>query len=233
MKVLVTGATGKVGQRRRASAGGARRRGAGTGSRPGPRGRRAAARGRDRARRRDRSGLGGERRRGLRARLQRDGHPRAVAAPTKPCSTASTRRERSGGESRARGGRAAAGSHQHRGRLPRRARRRFDESEVADYPKGTAYERSKQRAEQLALEARDGLEVVIVNPSRWALSARSAATLDPPEAFAIAATRSAFVIASSLVSDGFERSQGVPRPQSGDRRVRRRRAPPRSAAPGR
>jgi dihydroflavonol-4-reductase len=42
---------------------------------------------------------------------------------------------------------------------------RFDESRVADYPKGTAYERSKQRAEQLALQARDGLEVVIVNPS--------------------------------------------------------------------
>jgi nucleoside-diphosphate-sugar epimerase len=42
---------------------------------------------------------------------------------------------------------------------------RFDESQVADYPKGTAYERSKQRAEELALAARDGLEVVIVNPS--------------------------------------------------------------------
>jgi dihydroflavonol-4-reductase len=42
---------------------------------------------------------------------------------------------------------------------------RFDETQVADYPKGTAYERSKQRAEELALAARDGLEVVIVNPS--------------------------------------------------------------------
>lgn len=42
---------------------------------------------------------------------------------------------------------------------------RFDESQVAGYPKGTAYERSKQRAEELALSARDGLEVVIVNPS--------------------------------------------------------------------
>lgn len=42
---------------------------------------------------------------------------------------------------------------------------RFDESQVADYPKGTAYERSKQRAEELALSARDGLEVVITNPS--------------------------------------------------------------------
>jgi nucleoside-diphosphate-sugar epimerase len=42
---------------------------------------------------------------------------------------------------------------------------RFDETQVADYPKGTAYERSKQRAEELALEARDGLEVVIVNPA--------------------------------------------------------------------
>jgi nucleoside-diphosphate-sugar epimerase len=42
---------------------------------------------------------------------------------------------------------------------------RFDETQVADYPKGTAYERSKQRAEGLALKARNGLEVVIVNPS--------------------------------------------------------------------
>jgi dihydroflavonol-4-reductase len=42
---------------------------------------------------------------------------------------------------------------------------RFDETSVAGYPKGTAYERSKQRAEELALAARDGLEVVIVNPS--------------------------------------------------------------------
>lgn len=42
---------------------------------------------------------------------------------------------------------------------------RFDESQVADYPKGTAYERSKQRAEELALAARDGIEVIIVNPS--------------------------------------------------------------------
>jgi dihydroflavonol-4-reductase len=41
----------------------------------------------------------------------------------------------------------------------------FDESQVADYPKGTAYERSKQRAEEVALAVRDGLEVVIVNPS--------------------------------------------------------------------
>ena len=42
---------------------------------------------------------------------------------------------------------------------------RFDETKVAGYPKGTAYERSKQRAEQLALAERDGLEVVIVNPA--------------------------------------------------------------------
>jgi nucleoside-diphosphate-sugar epimerase len=40
----------------------------------------------------------------------------------------------------------------------------FDESRLADYPKGTAYERSKQRAEELALECRDGMEVVILNP---------------------------------------------------------------------
>ena len=44
---------------------------------------------------------------------------------------------------------------------------RFDESKVADYPKGTAYERSKQRAEELALAAAEetGIELVIVNPA--------------------------------------------------------------------
>src|SRR4051812_18903700 len=41
----------------------------------------------------------------------------------------------------------------------------FDESEVATYPKGTAYERSKQHAEELALAARDGMELVMVNPA--------------------------------------------------------------------
>lgn len=40
----------------------------------------------------------------------------------------------------------------------------FDETRLADYPKGTAYERSKQRAEELALAVRDGMEVVILNP---------------------------------------------------------------------
>jgi nucleoside-diphosphate-sugar epimerase len=42
---------------------------------------------------------------------------------------------------------------------------RFDETMLADYPKGTAYERSKQRAEELVLTERDGMEVVILNPS--------------------------------------------------------------------
>jgi nucleoside-diphosphate-sugar epimerase len=41
---------------------------------------------------------------------------------------------------------------------------RLDESALADYPKGTAYERSKQHAEELVLAERDGLEVVITNP---------------------------------------------------------------------
>src|SRR3954470_19759829 len=42
---------------------------------------------------------------------------------------------------------------------------RFDESRVAGYPKGTAYERSKQRAEELVLATRsDEFEVVVVNP---------------------------------------------------------------------
>jgi nucleoside-diphosphate-sugar epimerase len=40
------------------------------------------------------------------------------------------------------------------------------EDRVAEHPKGTAYERSKQRAEELVLgEAQHGIEVVIVNPS--------------------------------------------------------------------
>src|SRR3954447_2736201 len=44
---------------------------------------------------------------------------------------------------------------------------RMDESQLADYPKGTAYERSKQRAEELVLAAAGttGVEVVIVNPA--------------------------------------------------------------------
>ncbi len=40
------------------------------------------------------------------------------------------------------------------------------ESAVADYPKGTAYERSKQRAEELVIEqAERGIELVIANPA--------------------------------------------------------------------
>jgi dihydroflavonol-4-reductase len=40
------------------------------------------------------------------------------------------------------------------------------EDAVADYPKGTHYERSKQHAEELVLaEARDGFELVIANPA--------------------------------------------------------------------
>src|SRR5262249_21299336 len=42
---------------------------------------------------------------------------------------------------------------------------RFDETMLANYPKGTAYERSKQHAEELVLAERDGMEVVILNPS--------------------------------------------------------------------
>jgi nucleoside-diphosphate-sugar epimerase len=41
----------------------------------------------------------------------------------------------------------------------------FDETMLADYPKGTAYERSKQHAETLVLAERDGMEVVVLNPS--------------------------------------------------------------------
>ncbi len=42
---------------------------------------------------------------------------------------------------------------------------RFDESRLADYPKGTAYERSKQEAERLVLAVGGGMEVVLVNPA--------------------------------------------------------------------
>jgi dihydroflavonol-4-reductase len=42
---------------------------------------------------------------------------------------------------------------------------RFDETMLADYPKETAYERSKQHAEELVLGERDGMEVVILNPA--------------------------------------------------------------------
>jgi nucleoside-diphosphate-sugar epimerase len=42
---------------------------------------------------------------------------------------------------------------------------RLDESRVDTQPKNTAYERSKQHAEELALAAREDMELVIVNPS--------------------------------------------------------------------
>jgi dihydroflavonol-4-reductase len=45
------------------------------------------------------------------------------------------------------------------------AGQRFDETMLADYPKGTAYERSKQHAEELVLAERDGMEAVILNPA--------------------------------------------------------------------
>jgi dihydroflavonol-4-reductase len=41
----------------------------------------------------------------------------------------------------------------------------FDETMLAEYPKSTAYERSKQHAEELVLAERDGMDVVILNPS--------------------------------------------------------------------
>jgi nucleoside-diphosphate-sugar epimerase len=42
---------------------------------------------------------------------------------------------------------------------------RFDETTLARHPKGTAYERSKQHAEELALAARGDMELVFVNPA--------------------------------------------------------------------
>ncbi|WP_268761423.1 NAD(P)H-binding protein, partial [Frankia sp. AvcI1] len=42
---------------------------------------------------------------------------------------------------------------------------RFDETALAAAPKGTPYERSKQRAERAVLAAAGGMQVVIVNPA--------------------------------------------------------------------
>ena len=42
---------------------------------------------------------------------------------------------------------------------------RFDETMLAGYPKATPYERSKQRAEELVMAEGDGMEVVVVNPT--------------------------------------------------------------------
>lgn len=41
----------------------------------------------------------------------------------------------------------------------------FDETMLAGHPKATAYERSKQRAEELVMAERDGMELVILNPT--------------------------------------------------------------------
>src|SRR3954453_16347385 len=52
------------------------------------------------------------------------------------------------------------------GRFPAPQGGTVSEAEVANYPKATAYERSKQLAEKLVLEeAERGIEVVIANPS--------------------------------------------------------------------
>ena len=56
---------------------------------------------------------------------------------------------------------------------------RFDESRLADYPKGTAYERSKQHAEELAFAARGDSELVICNPAGvYGPTPASSASLD-------------------------------------------------------
>ena len=155
MRALVTGATGKVGH---AVAHALAARGDEVRAlvRDPDQGRgRAARRGRAGARRRHRPALRGRGGRGLRGRLQRDGPAGAVAARR----DAVRPRERGGhadGRARPRGRPASGGSCT---RAPRTSSTRspagrFDESRVADYPKGTAYERSKQRAEQLALESR-------------------------------------------------------------------------------
>ena len=76
---------------------------------------------------------------------------------------------------------------------------RFDESRVADYPKGTAYERSKQHAEELVLAAAraTGFEVVLrepvrgVRPGPGRQRARSTATCSSRCSRAEAAARAA------------------------------------------
>lgn len=60
----------------------------------------------------------------------------------------------------------------------------LSEARLAAEPKGTAYERSKQRAEELVLAAADGIEVVLVNPATvygpgpWAEAGLDAAIRD-------------------------------------------------------
>jgi nucleoside-diphosphate-sugar epimerase len=55
---------------------------------------------------------------------------------------------------------------------------RFDESRLATGPKPTAYERSKQHAEELVLAARGEMELVLVNPSAVYGGGPGSASLD-------------------------------------------------------
>ena len=119
--------------------------------------------------RRDRPRLGRARGGGLRARLQRDGPARAVGRRRGRLRPRQRARDRDG-RARGRAPRARAASSTRRTIDVFHAERGHGAStrrDVADYPKGTAYERSKQRAEQLALAAaaETGIELVIVNPA--------------------------------------------------------------------
>ena len=165
MKVLVTGATGKVGNAIAARPARPRRRGAGAGPRP-------------------------EARREL---LPAGVEPIRATSPTptawpprsRAASWSSTRWACPSSGSRTRGS-STASTPSAAATWPRRARgrgvsrfvhtsthdvfhadqrRSVRRDEVADYPKGTAYERSKQHAEELVLAERDGMEVVILNPA--------------------------------------------------------------------
>ena len=155
-------------QRGRPAARRARRRGrrAGPRRRPGPRAR--CRRGRARRRRRHRSRVAAPACSRHRGRLQLHGDLRAVAArpgDVRPGQRRGRAQRRRGRRARPGAGgsftpRPSTSSHAERGGTVQRGRA------STDYPKGTAYERSKQRAEELVLaEAEDGIEVVICNPA--------------------------------------------------------------------
>ena len=86
---------------------------------------------------------------GLRAGLQRDGAARAVVRRPEIFDRVNARGSRDGRAGGARARARARGAHVARSTCSTpSAASAFDESQVADYPKGTAYERSKQRAER-------------------------------------------------------------------------------------
>ena len=107
----------------------------------------------------------GRRGRGLRARLQRDGDARAVGQDEGIFERVNAVGSQQVASPRSGPGCARFVHTSTHDVFHAETGQRFDETMLADYPKGTAYERSKQHAEELVLAERDGMEVVILNPS--------------------------------------------------------------------